>query len=404
VFHSDKLPELGTSVDFLWQYSDTKNRLHGNLSKDSGVLRIGMSKYVIIGICLGLIALWIPFAHPQSGTLVTANTIAHDGLTRYFHYYVTDGIGTSPPLVILLHGGTRSYNQIISGTSAAQEWLTIADEEKFLIIIPNGVDPDNGMTDGEHQNWNDCRADDGATATGADDVGFISALVDWGITNFNVDTQRVYSTGASNGGMMSYRLAHELGHRIAAIACFIANEPAVSECTSLPFVVPTFICNGTSEDTFMPWDGGFVVDASRGTVTSAIATRDFWINRNGTSITPSEVINYPNLDLLDGTTASSARYDGGIEGAEVMFYTINNGGHTIPSINYPLGILALAVVGRQSNDIEGARHAWAFLSQHTLGSAYPPGLPVHGEALVGLVLILGTVCLLRIPEKALRRR
>jgi len=321
-------------------------------------------------------------ATAQSGTLVTANSLSHDGFTRYFHYYVPDGLSPSPPLLVLLHGGTRSYNQIISGTSASQEWLTIADEEKFLVIIPNGVDPDTGMTDTENQNWNDCRADDIDTATGADDVGFVSALIDWADSRFNIDLDRVYSTGASNGGMMSFRLAHELGDRIAAIAVFIANEPAVSECTGLPFVVPTFICNGDGEALFMPWSGGFVVDASRGTVKSAIATRDFWINRNGTATTPSEVINYPNLDLLDGTTVSSERYTGGVEGAEVMFYTVSSGGHTIPSINYQLGLLALAVVGRQSNDIEGARHAWDFLSQHTLGSPVPPGLPIHNGAVV----------------------
>lgn len=338
-----------------------------------------------------LISCGVLTAHGQSGTLVTANTLPHDGLTRYFHYYVPNGLGASPPLVILLHGGTRGYTTVISGNSYAQEWFSVADDEKFLLIIPNGVDPNTGATDTEDQNWNDCRADDMDTATGADDVGFISALIDWAISNFNIDTQRVYSTGASNGGMMSYRLAKELGYRIAAIACFIANEPAVSECGGLPYPVPVFICNGDGETVFMPWDGGYVVDASRGTVQSAIATRDFWIARNGTSTTPSAVVNYPNIDLFDNTTVSSALYTGGIEGAEVMFYTVSNGGHTIPSINYELSLLELAIVGPQSNDIEGARHAWAYLSTHTLGASVPPGLPVRREAAAGIVLLLGVL-------------
>lgn len=334
--------------------------------------------------------LFIGTAAAQSGTLVSANTLAHDGLTRYYHYYVPDGLGPSPPLVFLLHGGTRGYTEVITGTSAGQEWLSVADDEKFLLIIPNGVDPDTGFTDTESQNWNDCRADDTDTATGADDVGFISALIDWAIANFDVDTQRVYSTGASNGGMMSYRLARELGHRIAGIACFVANEPAVPECGGLPYPTPVFICNGDGETVFMPWDGGYVVDATRGTVQSAIATRDFWIARNGTSTTPSMVVNYPNIDTSDGTTVSSALYTGGLEGTEVMFYTVSNGGHTIPSINYPLPLLALAVVGPQNNDIEGARHAWAFLIGHTLGSTVPPGLPIRAEntLAIGLIAVL----------------
>ena len=51
-----------------------------------------------------------------------------------------------------------------------------------------------------------------------DDVDFISSLIDWAADNYNVDLNRVYSTGMSNGGYMSYHLACNLSEKVAAIA------------------------------------------------------------------------------------------------------------------------------------------------------------------------------------------
>ena len=42
--------------------------------------------------------------------------------------------------------------------------------------------------------------------TMADDVGFIRELTDWVVAAYRVDSRRIYLTGASNGGMMAYRL------------------------------------------------------------------------------------------------------------------------------------------------------------------------------------------------------
>ena len=43
-----------------------------------------------------------------------------------------------------------------------------------------------------------------------DDVGFISLLIDELIIEYGIDPNRVYITGISNGGFMSYTLACEL--------------------------------------------------------------------------------------------------------------------------------------------------------------------------------------------------
>lgn len=87
---------------------------------------------------------------------------------------------------------------------------------------------------------------------GTDDIGFITALIDTMIMNYNVDTTRIYATGHSNGSMMSYRLAAELSHRIAAIGCVAA--PMLYEFAEPEFVVPIIHFHGLS-DTTMPYEG-----------------------------------------------------------------------------------------------------------------------------------------------------
>jgi polyhydroxybutyrate depolymerase len=331
-------------------------------------------------LCIALVAL-AGGTGCLAGTWHDDATIEHDGLTRYYRYYTPDNAPPGMPVLFILHGGGGDMHGVMNN-GANLEWPEIADEEGILLIVPNGFDPDTGSTDGDNQAWNDCRGDMIVRVTDADDVGLVNALIDWASANFDIDLDRVYSTGASNGGMMSYRLAFELGDRIAAVAAFIANLPAVDECVNPVRIVPTFICNGDAETHYMPWDGGCVTANSgcdRGTVISALETRDFWIGFNGCDPSPVETIDYPDLDPGDESTVTSDLYTGGYRGAEVMFYRVRGGGHTVPSIEHHRNptLLLLLGLGLQNHDIESAREAWAFLSRHTLHGA-PPGSPDPG--------------------------
>ncbi len=55
-------------------------------------------------------------------------------------------------------------------------------------------------------------------ANNVDDVGFTRELLDDLAKVANVDGDRVFATGLSNGGIMAHYLASELSERIAAIA------------------------------------------------------------------------------------------------------------------------------------------------------------------------------------------
>jgi polyhydroxybutyrate depolymerase len=302
-----------------------------------------------------------------SGTLVDDETIEHDGLTRYFDYYVPDGLPSSPvPLLFVLHGNGMD-NDKYRALGAVSEFMNLADEEPFIILYPNGTAADGTTGPSGAFAWHICRADVRNNPRTADDVGFVNALIDWAATSFSIDPERVYSTGASNGGHMSYRLAFELSDRIAAIGAVIASLPVNSECPTQPEnPLAVLIMNGT-DDPIIHWEGGQAGrNNDNGLIKSADETRNFWRTFLGTDPTPTHV-DVPDIDASDDSTIAIDVYENGAEGSAVAFYTVNGGGHQLPSIHDGLSEVAFGKINR---DIESAVEIWDFLKNHRLsGSA-----------------------------------
>jgi polyhydroxybutyrate depolymerase len=293
------------------------------------------------------------------------------GVTRYFRFYVPSGLAERPPVVFLLHGGTQSMRKIFrANAGGSQTWQEVADEERFLLVAPNGTNARTADARGDDQNWNDCRSGLAEHGAGADDVGFITALIDWADRAVGIDRSRVYVTGASNGGGMSYRLAIERPDRFAAVAVFIMNLAADSQCGAPKTPVPILICNGTA-DPLVPWDGGGVVGGRRGQVLSAPQTLKIWKEADRIADAPAAVTRYPDLDREDGSTVSCERFVPRPGGADLVFCTVEGGGHTMPSREHPVPRWARLLVGGQNQDVEGARLAWEFLRAHRLAAPAP---------------------------------
>jgi polyhydroxybutyrate depolymerase len=309
-----------------------------------------------------------PHIYAQRPTGWQEGTLTQGTITRYFRYYVPRDLPRNAPVVILLHGGTQSMRRIFEPRAGGtQAWPPLAESEKFLLIVPNGVNAETRDTQGNRQNWNDCRPSvaGNRTNTGADDVGFIRQLIAWAASQHSNDPNRVYVTGASNGGLMSYRLGIELSNQIAAVAAFIANMPAGSECQNAPRPVPIMIANGTS-DPIMPPPGGEVRGVG-GRVLSTAQTVEYWLRANRSAIRFGQTRQLPDLNRRDGSSVTATLYPARPTGAEVLVYSIEGGGHTMPSIQYPIPmVLQRTLIGSQNQDIEGAQVAWTFLSRQRL--------------------------------------
>ena len=292
-------------------------------------------------------------------------TIKVGNLTRYFRVYQPAGLAANAPVLILLHGGSQNMTEIFNATAGGTwVWTTVADDEKFLMVVPNGVDASNNAN-GTDQSWNDCRPLTSANPgfSGADDVAFISELVEWTKKSFNVDEARFYVSGVSNGGLLSYRLAAELNSKIAAIAPFIANLPDPSECIAPTAPMPMMICVGTL-DPLMPFLGGNVAGSNRGTVKSTAETLNFWLAVNGVLITDVITTNLPDVNTTDNSTVVKRSFGSSNPAKEIELYTVVGGGHCMPSMANPLSAASEALVGPQNKDMEGARIAWDFLKRH----------------------------------------
>lgn len=124
---------------------------------------------------------------------------------RYFRVYQPIGIAASAPVVILRHGVGQSMNDLFEPTAGGTRvWTTVADNEKFLLVVPTDLTLLLITQAAITKIWNDCRpltnANPGYSVQ--DDVTFISKLIEWTKKSFNVDNTRFYATGVSNGTVM----------------------------------------------------------------------------------------------------------------------------------------------------------------------------------------------------------
>ncbi len=266
------------------------------------------------------------------------DTIMHDGLERSFILYVPASYspGIPAPLVINLHGYTSNgFQQMIYGN-----FRSISDTAGFLLVHPNGTLDSTGQTYW-NSNW-------GGTV---DDIGFIEALIDSLASEYNLDLDRIYSTGMSNGGFMSYTLACELSNRIAAIASVTGsmNENQPASCNP-QHPTPVMEIHGTSDAT-VPYNG------IPGMLESIDDVIGYWISFDQCDTTPV-ITMMPDISPTDGCTAEHYLYKNGNNGVEVELYKIIDGGHTWPGAPLTIGVT--------NRDINASVKIWEFFAKYDI--------------------------------------
>ncbi len=284
-------------------------------------------------------------------------TIEHDGKVRKFTVFVPDGLSDVPvSLVLTLHGGGGNAETAMCCNSESR-WLELAELNKFIVIFPEG------WLDTKGQSccfWNDCRSDDPLSSV-EDDVGFIKRVIGWAEANFQIDPDRIYANGLSNGGFMVFRLAAELSGRFAAMAAVCSSLPAHSECNPIPESMPVLLMNGTA-DPLMPYEGGCLGIFCRSTSLPVEETVAFWVALNQTDATPT-VHSLQDIVSEDNSTVMVYQYANGYKGSEVYFYKIEGGGHLIPGPT-PIDPATKSFYGPKNRDIVGAYEMWNFFARH----------------------------------------
>lgn len=282
-------------------------------------------------------------AFPGVGSYTVRHTI--DGIERRYRVYIPksyDAEGEATSLMIVMHGAGGDG----AGTEAFTGFNELAEENGFVVIYPDGL----GSI------WNDGRVGDSRVGS-QDDVKFIGRAISFMLQGLNIDPAKVYATGYSMGGMMSYRLACALPARIAAIASVASTFPEylLADCDKTP-PIPVLVIQGT-DDPVVPWVG------ARGGYLSAINTLIFWQDHNGCQ-TKNELETVDDVDPEDGTRVIVEGYTDCKDSADVQIYGVFNGGHTWPG--HP--IEAPFDLGRTSLDIDATHIISEFFREHVKGA------------------------------------
>jgi polyhydroxybutyrate depolymerase len=130
------------------------------------------------------------------------------GNTRQYAVHVPMGYDEAAPVPALfcIHGLGQTPVMFCLDDGVA--WPTKADQEGFVVIMPNGY----------MNSWNAGTCCGGAVSAGLDDVSLMRAIFAEVGKHVNIDLRRVYATGLSNGGYLSYRLACEASDLFVAVA------------------------------------------------------------------------------------------------------------------------------------------------------------------------------------------
>ncbi|HEX7590661.1 MAG TPA: PHB depolymerase family esterase [Candidatus Limnocylindrales bacterium] len=219
-----------------------------DLGRKSGVAVALAACVAIVTSSGSFVAAYRPTIEAQLTGKTQVETIRADAVDRTYRLHRPAKVAAAPGLVIVLHGSFGGGFQIEADSGFDAE----ADRLGWIAAYPDGV-ADGWDAFGSTDKW--------GRHPGADDVAFISALIDRLEASDAVDPNRVYVTGMSRGGMMSYRLGCALSDRLAAIAPVSGNMATESGSADVPCTltrpVSVFAIHGTADGT-IPINGGKV--------------------------------------------------------------------------------------------------------------------------------------------------
>ena len=267
----------------------------------------------------------------------------------WLHLPPKEKMDKAMPILFDLHGG--------GGTGKGTPGLVynrfneLADRDGFIVVYPDAVS----------RNWNDGRTENLKPKNkDVDDVGFIVEIINRLKSTYNIDADRIFTTGISNGGFMSSRLLCDRADlfRGGAIVTASLAEVYLPQCNpEKPVAVMVF--NGT-DDPLVPYHGGeiqvFKGGKTRGKIISTDDYLAFWKERNGCE-NQEPTIELPNKNKWDGTTVAITTYTNCETGGALKFFKIIGGGHTWPGGKQ---YLRKKLVGNTSQEINACDEIWNY--------------------------------------------
>ena len=243
--------------------------------------------------------------------------LTHKGLDRYYYIQLAhpEAEGLSSVLFNLHGYGSNALEQM-NYTNFNN--LANTEENNFILIHPQGA-PLNTVLTSSSSHWNSGGWTIGSTV---DDVDFIDTIIKLVSQKYNLNQDRIYSTGMSNGGFMSYHLACNLSSKIAAVASVTGSmsKETYEDCNPAH---PTSILqvHGTIDAT-VPFDGNSALG-----MRSINDVMDYWKLYNACDVDPTSIItDYFDIEIA----VQHDTYSNCLNDVNVELYKIEGMGHTWP--------------------------------------------------------------------------
>jgi len=271
-------------------------------------------------------------------------TITIDGLVRTYtlnlppNYYESSGFS----LVIAMHGGGGDANQFETTSKLTEK----ANASNFIVVYPEGVKSTGPIA---ARTWNAGGCCEYARDNNINDVKFISQLIDKLTASYKINAKKVYATGHSNGGMLSYRLACEVPDKIAAIAPSGCTMMVTQPCNpSRP--VPVLHMHSVL-DTKVPYQGGIGLTGVYYHPLDSVM--NVWSLKNN-CVNPSQIIiNNGDYKLTKWSSCSG--------NVTIEYYLTQDGGH-----GWPGGLPGGPISDTPSQVISANNLLWDFFQQFQL--------------------------------------
>jgi polyhydroxybutyrate depolymerase len=293
-------------------------------------------KKIQLTFCALLVALSGVIAQNQ---ITVIDSIKSGGIFRNYRLYIPQKYEIQKPsaLIIDLHG----YNSNAMQEQVYSNFMPIADTANFFVVYPNG------SVHGGAQYWN---AGITTLPAFANDVAFISELIDHLRSLYSIDENRVYACGMSNGGFMAHTLACALNNKIAAIASVTGSMFLSQYTTCVPSrVVPVMQMHGTADKT-VPFIGN-------SSMMPLDTLMNFWAKHNKCDAAP-DIDTVPDINKADSCKAIHYFYKNGAKGSTCEFYKIIGGGHSWPGAAFKIDVT--------NQDFNATEKIWLFFRKYKL--------------------------------------
>ena len=227
--------------------------------------------------------------------------INFDGKTREYYVSLPKNQSKPIPLIINFHG-FRSNAIDQRGFSQIDNY---AHQNGVGVIYPEGI----------KKSWNVGQA----IPNNENDIGFVNALIDSVSSKYNIDSNRIYACGFSNGGTFSYELICGLSSKIAAFGSVGGNFSINQKrACNINREVPLIHIHGTKDrlQKYYKSDRNFL---------STVESVNFWAEYNQLDIKVIEDIE--NIHKKDGTSVQKHTYSKNNSKTKVIHLKVVDGGH-----------------------------------------------------------------------------